>query len=74
MCASPCWTRWRVGTKRNETLLNIQWQQNTNPKKRVRDDGSDMDSDNKMLMNSETIQKGFNSEGFSGYSRNPEEH
>ena len=32
MCASPCWTRWRVGTKRNETLLNIEWQQNTNQK------------------------------------------
>ena len=33
MCASPCWTRWRVGTKRIESFRNIQWQQNTNPKK-----------------------------------------
>ena len=55
MCASPCRTQCRVGTKRNETLLNIQWQQNTNPKKkRVRDDDSDTDSDNEMLMKSET--------------------
>ena len=55
LCAAPCWTRWRVGTKCNETLLNIQWQQNTVPiRKRVRDNDSDTDSDNEMLMKSET--------------------
>ena len=54
LCASPCWTRWGVGTKRNEILLNIQWQQNTNPKTGVRDDDSDTDSDNEMFMKSET--------------------
>ena len=65
LCASSCWTRWRVGTKRNETLCNIQWQQPPPPKKKkkekkkkeeeeVRDDDSDTDSDNEMLMKSET--------------------
>ena len=33
LCASPCWTQWQVGTKHNETVLNLKWQQNTNPKK-----------------------------------------
>ena len=51
LCASPCWIRWRVGTKRNETLLNTQWQQNTSLKKEY---DSDTDSDNEMLMKSET--------------------
>ena len=50
-------------------------------KKRVRDDDSDTDSDNEMLMNSETnwprfliVESFCNSEGFSGYCLNPEEH
>ena len=38
-----------MGTKRNETLLNTQWQQNTSLKKEY-----DTDSDNEMLMKSET--------------------
>ena len=42
-----------MGTKCNETLHNIQWQRNTSPKK-VRDNNSDTDSDNEMLMKSET--------------------
>ena len=55
LCASPCWTQWRVGTKHNKTVLNLKWQQNTNQKKkRVRDDNSDTDSDNEILMKSET--------------------
>ena len=46
-----------MGTKRNETIRNILWQQNTNPKKKkkkVHDDDSDTDSDNEILMKSET--------------------
>ena len=60
MCASPCWTRWRVGTKRNETLLNIQLQP-IQKKRRVLDDDSDTDSDNEMLMKSETNAQTFDS-------------
>ena len=30
MFASPCWTRWRVGTKCNDSLVNITWHQETN--------------------------------------------
>ena len=60
LCASPCWTRWRVGTKRNETLRNIQWQEKKEKKEKKKrkkyaiDDDSDADSDNEMLMTSET--------------------
>ena len=46
-----------MGTKRNETLLNIHWHQNANPKKkkkRVHDDDSDTDSDNEIFMKNET--------------------
>ena len=45
-----------MGTKRNETIRNIKWQQNTNQKKkkRVHNDDSDTDSDNEILMKSET--------------------
>ena len=25
LCASPCWTRWQVGTKGNESFRNITW-------------------------------------------------
>ena len=42
------------GGKPNETLLNIHWHQDTNPKKRVHDDDSDTDSDNEMFMKNET--------------------
>ena len=87
LCASPCWALWRVRTKCNERLLNIQWQQNNNTKiKRVCDDDSDTDSDNEMLMKNETNWPRFlivesakkfplcSSEGFSSHCRNPEEH
>ena len=33
LCTSPCWTWWRVGTKRNESFINITWLQSTNPSK-----------------------------------------
>ena len=56
MCIPFCWTRWRVGTKRNKTLTTYNG--NKTPiqkkKKRVHDDDSDTDSDNEMLMKSET--------------------
>ena len=52
LCTSPCWTQWRMGIKCNEALLTMATKHHS--KKRVRDDHSDMDSDNEMLMNSET--------------------
>ena len=32
LLASPCWTRWQVGTKHNESLRNITWHPQTKSK------------------------------------------
>ena len=32
LCASSCWTRWRVGTKHYESLRNIRWHPQTKTK------------------------------------------
>ena len=89
LCTSPYWTRCRVGTKRNETLRNIQWQQITNPKKEY---GMTTKIRIPTMRCSWTVGQIFgsrigewrsasakvvsfcNSKGFSGYCRNPEEH
>ena len=47
LCASPCWTRRRVGTKRNESLINITW----HPQTKTKDQDSDRDSDNERFCN-----------------------
>ena len=51
LCASPCWTRWQVGTKRNEPLVNITWHRFTNRNKRGWEEDTDTDSGKEVYMN-----------------------
>ena len=51
LCVSPCWTRWRVGTKRNESFRNITWHPQIK-KRRLQDNDQDSDSENERSYNS----------------------
>ena len=48
LCASPCWTWWWVGTKRNESFRNITW----HPQIWDNNQDSDLDSENEHSYNS----------------------
>ena len=52
LCASPCWTRWRVGTKRNESFRNIIWHPQIKKRLRGNDQNSDSDYENERSYNS----------------------
>ena len=52
LCASPCWTWWRVGTKRNESFRNITWHPQIKKRLRNNDQDTDSDSENECSYNS----------------------
>ena len=55
LCASPYWTQWQVGTKRNESLRNVTW----HPQTKTKDWDSNQDSDTD-LYNERSYNSGNN--------------
>ena len=65
MCASPCWTRWRVGTKRNDSLINIT----RHPQTKTKDYGTTTKIQTRTLMTNASAAQVITGQGFWLWSR-----